>query len=207
MRKSLGALVFALSLVASAANAQLAFSSFGPGDTYTVGSGATISGPTSIPGMWTQASQFTSSATGILDQVRVVSFYAAGTGNLHVTLHDDNGGNIGNWFIDWSYNDTTSGDHITTLTNPFNNIVLNAGQTYWMRASAEASMWHGFNRAVNTVPLGRVAWSQDGNNWNYANNSQHMAFDVTVRPVPEPGTMIALGLGASALLARRRRKA
>jgi hypothetical protein len=208
MRKSLGALVLALSLVGSAANAQLAFSSFGPGDTYQTGFGATISGPNSAATQWTQASQFTSGASGILDTVRVVTFYAGGsTGNMHVTLHQDNAGSIGSSMIDWSYFDNTGGDHFTTLNNPFPFVTLSAGTKYWIRMSAEDTMWHGWNFAPLTTPAGRVAWSQDAINWNYADGATLMAFDVTVSPVPEPGTMIALGLGASALLARRRRKA
>ncbi len=207
MRKSLAALLLGAALCAPIANAQLAFSSFGPGDTYTTGSGATISGPSSIPGNWTQASQFTALNGGILDQVRVATFYAAGQGDMHVTLLNDSGNNLGSLFIDWGYNDSTSGGHITTLTNPFNNITLNSGDTYWIQMSATDSMWHGWNFAVGSVPTGRVAWSQTGTSWSYADNATLMAFDVTVRPIPEPASMTALALGVTALLARRRKKA
>jgi hypothetical protein len=207
MKRYFGALLFASVLLAGSANAQLAFSSFGPGDTYNTGSGATISGATSIPGPWTQASQFTSAATGIVDVVRVATFFVTGNGNTNIQLLNDNNDLIGNWFLGFGYTDTESNSHIHSATNPFDNVVLNAGQKYWMRMyTDDPDGWFAWN--YSTTTNGRVAFSQDGgSNWSYADNATLMAFDVNLRPVPEPASMAALGLGVVGLLARRRKKA
>jgi hypothetical protein len=207
MNKNLISLFAATVCLAGSANAQLAFSTFGPGDTYQSGFGATISGPNGAAGWWTQGSQFTSAASGVVDVVRVATFHAAGDGSTHVQLLDDNSDLVGNWFLDFGYNDQDSNDHITSLVNPFNSVTLNAGQKYWLRMWCENDNWLGWNFALPTVPTGRVAWSQDdGANWSYADNATQMAFDITVRPVPEPATMTALGLGLAAIVARRRKK-
>ena len=207
MKQNFGAFLLASVLLASSASAQLAFTSFGPGDTFNTGSGATISGDTSVPGPWTQASQFTSAETGIVDVVRVASFYVLGNGNTNIQLLDDNNDLIGNWFLGFGYTDTDGNSHIHSVTNPFDNVVLNAGQKYWMRMyTDDPDGWFAWN--FSTTANGRVAWSQDsGTTWNYADNASLMAFDVNLRPVPEPATMAALGLGVVGLLARRRKKA
>lgn len=198
----------ALAVFASAmSSAQLAFSSFDTGDTYNTGAGATISGPNSGVGWWTQAMQFESAESGILDEIRFAHWWVTGDQSLSITLHNDSSNQIGGGWVTWGTSYSNSSHAIHTLVNPFDSVVLNAGQKYWVRLEGFTTGWHAWNQATSNVALGRVAWSSNGGaSYSYGDNSTQMAMDVTVRPVPEPATMTALGLGAAALLARRRRK-
>jgi hypothetical protein len=49
---------------------------------------------------------------------------------------------------------------------------------------------------------GRMAVSADGVTYQYVNNMPYSAFAIST--VPEPATLVALGLGVAALLRRRR---
>lgn len=187
------------------ANAVVAFSSFAPGDVYNTGQGYTIGGPNASP-VQRVAVQFTSLASGSIDQVRIAHFYSSGDTTLNVAMYNDNGSDqLGTWFTTWTFADSNSAGHITTLTNAFPSLTLTAGQKYWVEVFSATNGLHAWNLADASIPLGRITWStNDGTTYNYASGATVSAFDVTV--VPEPTSMIALGLGVAALAARRRRK-
>lgn len=101
------------------------------------------------------------------------------------------------------------------------NITLPGAGTYWVGISAVMNFTPGGQLGVNTTNL--VLGNQNGGQANpgggfgFSGNFRQGFAGVTgieqrdaeylVEAVPEPGSMIALGLGAAALLARRRRKA
>ncbi|MEX2244573.1 MAG: PEP-CTERM sorting domain-containing protein [Fimbriimonadaceae bacterium] len=101
------------------------------------------------------------------------------------------------------------------------NITLPGAGTYWVGVSAVMNFTPSGQLGVNTTNL--VLGNQNGGQANpgggfsFPGNFQQGFTGATgieqrdaqylVEAVPEPGSMIALGLGAAALLARRRRKA
>jgi hypothetical protein len=101
------------------------------------------------------------------------------------------------------------------------NITLPGAGTYWVGISAVMDFSPGGQLGVNTTNL--VLGNQNGGQANpggafgFPGNFRQGFEGVTgveqrdaqylVEAVPEPGSMIALGIGAAALLARRRRKA
>ena len=99
------------------------------------------------------------------------------------------------------------------------NVTLNPG-TYWLVHSIQTtgSAWTPYVMDPNVQnpndPITRVGNAMIRNTGVWApgtvttgawNQAPEHPFIVNGQPVPEPGSMIALGLGAAALLARRRR--
>jgi hypothetical protein len=101
------------------------------------------------------------------------------------------------------------------------NITLPGAGTYWVGVAPVMSFTVGGQLGVNTTNL--VLGNQNGGQANpggafgFSGNFRQGFAGATgieqrdaqylVEAVPEPGSMIALGIGAAALLARRRRKA
>jgi hypothetical protein len=101
------------------------------------------------------------------------------------------------------------------------NITLPGAGTYWVGVSVVLNFTTSGQLGVNTTNL--VLGTQNGGQanpnggWGFPGNFRQGFAGATgleqrdaqylVEAVPEPGSMIALGLGAAALLARRRRKA
>ncbi len=202
------ALTLVLGLVGSMgiANAIVAFTTFAPVDVYNTSTGYVIAGPTTAAPQRI-AMQFTSGASGILDTIRFANFYSAGDAGLNLVLYNDDGADqIGTGMVAWGFTDSNTSGHITTMVNPFPSVVLTSGQKYWVELLALTNGNHAWNLTDPSIPNGRVAAStNNGSTYSYFSSIQMSAFDVNV--VPEPASMIALGLGASALLARRRKKA
>lgn len=95
--------VLALSLTPTLAEAQVAFSSLGPGETWSRNSFA-IAGPDSGAGPVVVGNRFTSAATGPLSGVDIALSYFSGTPNaLEVRLSNATGeGEIGTVIESWT---------------------------------------------------------------------------------------------------------
>lgn len=191
---ALGAAVFA----------QIAYSNFGTGDSYNNFMGWTVGGP--FPDKDRTAMQFTANITGTLVGVRFASWYVTGSSDLDILLREDSAGSVGPVMKSWSITRTDPTSTIASLTNTDLSVIVNAGSTYWLDISTNTDGHHAWNVNDQSV-LGRRAVSIDnGTSWTYADSQTIGVFDVRLEPVPEPASMIALGAGAAALIARRRRK-
>jgi len=84
------------------------------------------------------------------------------------------------------------GDSYTTLS-----IVLNSTALAWLQA----------NEGGQVVLGGGFPQPSSGNNYIFGYSDFNAANNLTVDAVPEPGTLLLLGSGLSALVLRRRRKA
>lgn len=97
---------------------------------------------------------------------------------------------------------------------PVNITIPNAG-TYWVALMAEVDLGTGGQfgvlQSTGGTPGGANAWQANpGQGFGLGtsfmiNPPANLAYRMTSQPVPEPATMAALGLGAAALIRRRRR--
>ncbi len=190
--KAIACGVLAASLAVSAV-ADVAYSSFGPGDSYT-NSGWSIGGNTSQ----VIAFQFTSAATGVLASVEFAYFTLA-SGTLNVELFEDSSDTKGNQMIAWG---TTPTGPVTTLYNPFPTVSLTSGNKYWLQVSGVASTGASGGWNINDQNLFSNAyyWATTGSGYTTLQTSVFR-----VNTVPEPASMAALGLGALALVRKRRK--
>lgn len=203
--------VMPLALVAAAAISQaqiVSYSTFGPGDSFVTGAGATISGSTSPVGEVTQGDQFVAGVGGSLHSLRLALGHVTGANAFEVSMYKDSGTDeIGPWITTWSgsglgqFGEATS---ILTLPNAFPEIVLDAGSKYWVVCRVAGDTWSAWNyndQGVNT----RHATSIGGSAFGYMTNMAS-ALEVNVAAVPEPASIAAIGLGLVGALRRRARK-
>ena len=95
------------------------------------------------------------------------------------------------------------------------SITLPAPGTYWFAVMADMPAGagvnqHGISQWLPGTGGQNAYFVNPGGGWNIPGNFLDSGQDASYRlhstPIPEPGSMIALGLGAVALVARRRRR-
>lgn len=191
--------------IAAGAHAIVAFSNFGPDDSFDTGIGWTISGPDSVPGEFDQGEQFEAGASGSLHSIRLALQHVQGHNNFVVALHEDDSDTVGALITLWSGDGLGAfgSDSILTLTNGFPSISLTAGEKYWVIAGAAGDGWSAW--MFNSIgDSGNHAATVDGGaNYDYSLNTRG-AFEVNV--VPEPASMGAILAGLAGLAARRKRR-
>lgn len=193
-------------MMASFASAQVVVNTFGAGDSYDFGAGATISGAgSSLQQEWVQGFRFQSGATGTLSQMVLALGHISGTPEVWIRLYNDNNNTIG----------SIQGDAFISALNPGsfgngNEIVtrnvtnegwqVTAGEYYWVTATSLNDAHLAWNYRV-----GGNAYTQtytfDGNGPNYISGP---GMSIRFTAVPEPASLVALGAGLLALARRRR---
>lgn len=205
MKKQIALLCFSLAAVSS--QATIVFNTFGPGDSTLVqGWGFGDLFDTRV------ASQFTSSGTGTLDVIKIKLQASGGSGISTISLFEDSGNDIGSLMATYTVDVTTAG--VKTITNTDPSIELVAGGKYWLEAKSAVgsgvySGWNQNNQSIRGfLKFGAVLGNANNptSTYNVGNNAILPGFSVEVSPVPEPASMLALGLVASAVAVRRRKK-
>lgn len=187
------------------AQAAIAFSSFAPGDVYNTNVMYLLEGP-ARPQPQIIAMQFTSAVTGELTAIRFAHTHFEGLTDVGGRLWADNGsGQIGSFLVGFQFADSVTSPHITTVPWAPGGPVLQTGQKYWLELLTDSDGLKGWHFADASIPVGRMAFStNEGVSYNYQDNAQMAAFEI--QAVPEPASMLAVGLGLGALALRRRRR-
>ena len=196
------------------ANADDAFSNYGPSGAYDVTPGHSwlIGGPGG--GTESIAAQFTSAVSGSLDTVTVSLGYGSGGTSWVASLRDDNGAdNVGpttltSWTFPFTAPTSTGGGTIT-LTYAGSPIPLVAGTKYWVAVVAGSDDLSGawwWNSTGDGAPVyqGRQSFSLDGGvTWTNFFTGPRPVVKVTV--VPEPATLAMQAVGVVGLVLCRKR--
>lgn len=169
--------------IATSAEAGVAFSSFGPGETYNSTSALFVN-PSFSP-----AAQFTSGLSGTLSSIRIAMNNNSSSAPSAFTLSL------------FGVDPTTQG---ATPVASWNG--LSSGQTYFLTPSPVTVAAGGFDLVAGTTYWLRAS-SPNSLLWNFGTPFGTGAFSVlTAEPVPEPFTM-ALGAAAACAFLRKRMKA
>jgi hypothetical protein len=190
-------------LVASASNAAVIYSNFGPGQSYAGGSGWTLDGPDTDEPVF-QGMSFTAAASGNVSQIDIAIHTLNGGANSGaVSLWTSNfGAELGSWAFSGAPNccGGTGAIEVTGISGAH----LDAGTTYQLVANVDSS-FDGFWNWNTTGATGNV--SED--NFVVIDNFTTGAFDVLSGGVPEPASwaLMLVGFGGAGAALRRRRRA
>jgi hypothetical protein len=198
-RRTLWAFSTALFLTAFALEApksqgaQLAFSDFGPGNTYG-------SSGVSVGGQFINGYKFTSAATGSVSEI---AMGIGGTGTFNLNLYTDNANTLGSSIWSASNIPVGSSSPNSAVINVVGGPALATGQNYWLVASGPANSANWFNNSIGAIG---TWYHHDSGSDFYVSNSLG-AFSVSVVPEPASALLLFAGLAlVSPLLHQRGRR-
>ncbi len=192
---------------ASLSSAQVFVNTFGSGDTYNTGVGATISGlGGALATENIQGFRFQVANTGSVGQMVIAMGHVSGTPQVTMRLFADNsntlGSQVGSDFTT-TVNSNSFGGGTEVITRDVSGAgwTVTAGQNYWLLAQSANDAWLAWNLSTdgNIYTRARII---DGGAPAYFNGD---GMAVRLEAVPEPASMIALGAGLLAVARRRRR--
>jgi hypothetical protein len=195
---AIGVAIAILLVPAAAPASTIVFNDLGPGDSYEP-YGNWFGYSTSGFAYTAVAGDFIPTGSGPFDELWIAIFHAYGENQVTLSLMTDNAGLPGTELWQQAFDDEL-GDygsvfHVANINGP--NLV--AGTRYWIKAttvnvSGTSQSWYMNNQSDYD---GLFAWQENGGPWKLSGNHQRHALRVGV--VPEPSSLVLLGIGALAL--------
>ncbi len=200
---AVGASLFLL----GSAEAEVVYSTLGPGDSYNGMVGLTVGFPISGANYYAEAGAFTPASTVSFDEVDLaVTWPGAGRGSaILVQLRTDNSGLPGSVLEAFTFSNlpvsgtVSSGDLLEgeSVLHP----ELFAGAQYWVAVVPNGDdIFDSWNDSLPAVLGPQSSSTNGGLTWPTPTDHTQGAFRVDGSPVPEPSTLALLAAGALGLL-------
>jgi hypothetical protein len=181
------------------------YDNIGPNYSYE-GKPGFVVGNAGFPNTYAFAGNFHPSSSGTFDELWLTMYSNYPSDPLTLSLTTDNSGLPGS--VLWSETITNQlGTYDTVLNlDHLNGPQLVAGSCYWLTAEGTSTPFHEVTWSFNGIgETSNMAYTENGGPWliysvNYATPG------MKVGVVPEPSTIILLGIAAISLLAYRRRR-
>lgn len=173
-------------LIHCGAYAQIAYSNFGAGYTYDLGSGATLSGKQSVVNSRRdQGFQFISTKTGTVASIQAALAWVIGTNAATLSLYNDNNGMLGSLLLSTNLTalPALNGQYFTpTKIAPTTTATLLTGSKYWLVATSAPDAWLSWQYVTTGVQLPRYMRMDDGSSV-YDPSKKPGAFEIVTRPL------------------------
>jgi len=190
-------------------SADVIYSNFGSGDSYDGSIGRSVTGPAYSGNEYDPAVPFTPGVIPeggyFLDSVIIALDHIQGSNQVDVIVTDDNGGLPGT-ILDQTTITAPTDPAVVTATFA-GTTPLTSGQQYWVWLSGHDDEWTAwyYNNTSDSGLRALAVNLSTGGSWTSDTNTRTV-FRVEGTPVPEPGAVVLLVLGAVGLVLYRRKR-
>jgi hypothetical protein len=151
------------------------------------------------------ASQFTVVSGGPynVEKLEVAAFISPPgwpTPSAYFTINTDDAGKPGQPIASFELDSITTTRQVL-VAETIQSGILNSDALYWLVGGASNGqvLWN-----TDRDSMGKIGSKVDQGQWSFAQNSNLLSFAILGSPIPEPATLLLLGLGSLALLRKRR---